>query len=214
MGIKPSRFLERPLGHNLARPVFMAALLANFAGLTFTVGGLSSLQAYCEDHDGVVSGESARMKPAYATGAQMEFNLGGFWCSRFWRYEWWGWVLQICVLAVTAAIYYAGLAPCSPCRAEASSSRADGSRPRRPAAPPQYYITEGIMKTRGIITFVGFALCAGSNYVLMFAGCALIEERHHQAKMLAAAGTNGANGTAVKGTATDGVGASDVAQAV
>ena len=34
----------------------------------------------------------------------------------------------------------------------------------------QYYLTEGILRTRGIIAFLGFCISSGSNYLLMFTG--------------------------------------------
>lgn len=160
----------------LARPLFLLSLVGEFVGLAFIVGGLASLQAYCTSNDGIVPG----VRPAFQTGAAMQANLSGFKCSRYWRFEWWGFALQICFAILLWVMYH--LRRIYKYRAAIFSAGATITVLNMYFCNElltQYYQTEGTLRTRGIMTFLGFALCAGTNYITSFAACALIEMRQH-----------------------------------
>ncbi|GAB4815896.1 hypothetical protein N2152v2_002942 [Parachlorella kessleri] len=152
----------------LARLAFLASLTISIAGTIIALGGLASIQSFCDEHNGIFAG----IRTEYL--AQAKLLYGNTSCGRLFRFEWWGWALQVTFLVITAICYAttnvhnykSALWSLAATAVVLAMFQAND-------LVDLYEKTKDTLRTRGVVTFIGYCgFCAG-DYLMFFTGNAL-----------------------------------------
>lgn len=150
----------------------MAAVAIAIAGACVALGGLAAMQSFCDSNGNLFPG----IKTEFLTAAKLKY--GNRTCGSIFRFEWWGWALQVFFLITTLVCYATqnvhnyksalwGLAGTAIVLAMFQAND----------LIDLYEKTKGDLRTRGVITFLGYCgFCAG-DYLMMFAGNALYHRK-------------------------------------
>lgn len=174
-----------------AHILFGASVFVGFVGVILALSGLASQQQFCASNNpftvtnpltgqtsqtlGLIAGVKPTLQYAVAQ------TYAGRSCATVFRYEWWGWALQITFITITAVIWVMGLVPkykaalwsLAATAIVLSMQQANALLERRDR-------TTGTLKTRGEVAFIGYVLFCVGAYLAMFAGCALYREKKEE----------------------------------